>query len=324
MILVTGASGFIGRELTLQLLKLDEPVRALGREPGRLAELATLGAEPLRVPLEDGRGLRRAATGCRLVFHAAGLVSHERRDRARLLEANGEGVRRLLEATDADARVVLVSSAFSFGPAATSSETVDEHGQPPEWLVASPYCASKLLGERYALEAVEAGRDVVVANAAYVIGPGQRGGLPSLLRKHLRGLVRLIVPGGFSYVDVRDVASGLQRAAERGRTGERYLLASRSGNFSHGDFLALAGRLAQRSRQQLVLPTAFVRGPARLLAPPLRRAELREAAHWWFYDQGKAERELGFRVRPPAETLTDVLAELGYGGQASPAPHSRS
>ncbi|MGZ4359420.1 MAG: NAD-dependent epimerase/dehydratase family protein [Gaiellaceae bacterium] len=313
MIFVTGATGFIGHELVSQLLAgpEPEPVRALGRDEQALMQLARLGADPVRASLEDERSLRRAALGCRLVYHVAGLVSHERRSQTRLLEANGEGVRRVLEVSDSDARVVIVSCATTFGPATGPEHPVDESRRPPSRLTDDPHAASKAVGERYALDAVEAGRDVVIANPGFVIGPGDlRRREVRSLRLYRRGLSRLLVPGGRSHVDVRDVARGLQAVAERGRTGERYLLVSRAGNLSQREFFALAGELAGRQRRQIVLPSGVVAPLAFVVGRRSRSAELRDAAHWWFYDQGKAERELGYRVRPLRETLASMLAEI--------------
>ncbi|HEY4976985.1 MAG TPA: NAD-dependent epimerase/dehydratase family protein, partial [Gaiellaceae bacterium] len=171
MICVTGATGFLGSELVRILCEQGKEVRALGRDEAALDELAKLGAEPARVAMDDAEGLRKAADGCELVYHVAGVVAHERRDRARLMATNAEGPRRLLDAVDPAARVVHVASVATLGPGSDRDDLIDESHTPPPDVDSMPYSASKIAGERYALEAARGGRDVVIANPAYIVGP---------------------------------------------------------------------------------------------------------------------------------------------------------
>jgi uncharacterized protein (TIGR01777 family) len=69
-ILVTGATGFVGRALILRLLRDGHRVRAWVRSPRRAADL--LGAEVELAPADDEAALVRAASGCEAVIHLAG------------------------------------------------------------------------------------------------------------------------------------------------------------------------------------------------------------------------------------------------------------
>ena len=308
MICVTGATGFLGSELVRILREQGEEVRALGRDERALAELAALGAEPLRVSMDDGEGLRKAADGCELVYHVAGLVAHERRDRARLMATNCEGTRRLLESVDPAARFVHVASVATLGPGSGPDDPISETHAPPPGADSMPYSASKIAGERHALAAARAGRDVVIANPSYIIGPGDsRGGTTWPIRSYLRGRLRFVVAGGLCLVDVRDTALGLIAAAERGKAGERYVLANRAGNLSHAEFFARVGELAGRKRRQLKLPAKFVIAFTSVVPWPVSSGYARVASHWWYADPAKAERELGFAPRPIDETLGDTI-----------------
>ena len=308
MICVTGATGFLGSELVRLLRELGEPVRALGRDEKALQELQKLGTETVKVSMDDSEGLRDAAAGCELVYHVAGLVAHEKRDRARLFETNAEGTRRLLEVVDPAARFVHVASIATLGPGAGPGDLITENHVPPADVDRLPYSASKIAGERYALEAAQAGRDVVIANPSYIVGPDDnRGGTTWPIREYLRGRLRLIADGGLCLVDVRDVALGLVAVAERGKRGERYVLANRGGNFSHAEFFGQVGEIAGRKRLQIKLPVKVAQALTTVVPWPVSPGYVRVAVRWWYCDQAKAGHELGFEPRPVKETLADTV-----------------
>jgi dihydroflavonol-4-reductase len=309
VICVTGATGFLGSELVRLLRERGEEVRALGRDERALGTLAALGAEPLRISMDDAEGLRKAADGCGLVYHVAGLVAHESRDRERLMATNAEGTRRLLEAVDPAARVVHVASVATLGPGSGPDDLIDEIHTPPPDADSMPYSASKIAGERYALEAARAGRDVVIANPGYIIGPGDsRGGTTWPIRSYLRGRLRFIVEGSLCLVDVRDTALGLVAAAESGTAGQRYVLGNRDGNLSHAEFFARVGLIARRKRRQLKVPAKLAIAFTTVFPWPVSAGYARVASHWWCADPAKAERELGFTPRPIEETLGDTIS----------------
>ena len=308
MICVTGATGFLGSELVRILREQGKEVRALGRDKAALDRLAKLGAEPAQVAMDDVEGLRKAVDGCELVYHVAGLVAHERRDRERLMATNAEGPRRLLDAVDPAARVVHVASVATLGPGSDRDDLIDESHTPPPDIDSMPYSASKIAGERYALEAAQAGRDVVIVNPSYIIGPGDsRGGTTWPVGLYLRGRLPFVVTGGMNLVDVRDTALGLVAAAERGRAGERYVLASREGNMNHAEFFARVGELAGHKRRQLRLPVKLVIACTSVIPWPVTPGYARVAVRWWCASSAKAERELGFAPRPTDETLGDTI-----------------
>jgi dihydroflavonol-4-reductase len=316
VICVTGATGFLGRALVRLLRDRGEQVRAVGRDPGTLASLGRLGAEPVQAAIGDGQALRRATADCALVYHLAGLIAYARRDRGRLLETNAEGTRKLLAAVDPGARVVHVSSVVTMGAAVRPDLRVTELDRPDPRLAALPYCASKIEAERYALEAARSGRDVVVVNPSAIFGPGdERGGTTWPIRMYLRGRIPFVTDGGLCVADVRDVAAGLVAAAERGKVGERYLLATHDGNLTHPELFGAVGALAGRRRFQLALPVNVVVPLSSLVRWPVAPGYIRIGVHWWFCDPSKAERELGYRPRPAAETLADTVRDILDGSR---------
>ena len=69
------------------------------------------------------------------------------------------------------------------------------------------------------------------------------------------------------------------------------------------------GEVTGVRRRQLVLPTAVAVTGAKLVPWPVKPGEVAAAANWWFYDPGKAERELGFVTRPLDESIAETAAQ---------------
>lgn len=127
--------------------------------------------------------------------------------------------------------------------------------------------------------------------------------------------------GRFDLVDVRDVARGLVLAAEHGRRGENYLLPGHRWRIL--DLCRQAAALAGRRGPRWSLPMGVARRLAPVLDAPLRWAGIDAMSPHAMMaldafpevDGSKAARELGYRPRPPEETLQDLvrfLVEQGW------------
>ena len=315
--LVTGATGYLGVDLVRVLRAQGRDVRALARSDAGAARLDGLGAEVVRGDVTVPDSLGPAVAGVSRVFHLAGVVAHRAREDDRLRSVNVDGARNTLAACRAAGveRVVFVSSVAAVGPAATPAHPRDEGA----WMIDGDdgrpdfrYARSKAAGEQLALEAAADGLDVVVANPGFAIGPGDVHRVSSWpVEEYLRGRLRFTIDGGLSYVDTRDIATGLLLTEERGRTGERYILTNDEGNLSHRDFFARVGSVTGKPRRQLHLSKDLARpllraGTALRLPLPLDTDELASSSRWWFYTAAKARRELGFETRPVDDTIRDT------------------
>jgi dihydroflavonol-4-reductase len=313
--LVTGASGYLGIELCRLLVERGRAVRALVRSDAAAERLAGLPLETVRGDVLEPASLRAALAGCARVFHLAGAVGHRARDEARLRRVNVDGAANVLAAAREAGveRLLFTSSVGALGPAPAPDRRRDETDWLEDERAEFRYAVSKRDGERLALAA--AGElDVVVANPGFVIGPGDVNRVSSWsVEEYLRGRLRFTVPGGLSYVDVRDVAAGLVAVEERGARGRRYVLTNDEANLSHRDFFARVGAVAGSRRGTLDLPArplaaALRLGGALRLPLPLDDQELLAGSHWWFCSAARARSELGFAPRPLDETLRDTIA----------------
>jgi dihydroflavonol-4-reductase len=213
-VLVTGATGFIGRRLVRRLAAEGHEVTCLVRSEVRGRELAPQGVRLAVGDVARSEGLTEACREAEIVFHLAGLT--RALSRGTLTEINGEGVRRLAEACrekNSPPKFVLVSSLSVAGPAADGRPR--EPADPPRPI--SNYGRSKLAGE-LAARKFAAEMPMTIVRPAIVFGPGDPFTFEWFRSVYRFGLH--LVPGRsaarFSLVDVDDLAEILLRAATRG------------------------------------------------------------------------------------------------------------
>ena len=308
--LVTGATGFIGAALCRGLLAAGYSVRALRRPTSNMRLLEDLPVERVEGDLTQPESLDAAMQDVQVVFHAAAMLGDDH-DAGRLYAVTVEGSRSVfLAARQAGVqRVVLTSSAAALGVpqggplAGTVRSGMDENHTwnfpPQSW----PYAYAKYLSELEAQRAVAAGLDVVIVNPTLVMGAGDiyRHNSSLVVQVAQRRLPAL-VEGGLNVVHAADVTAGHLAALERGRCGERYLLAGE--NLTLVELVKKIAAVAGVEPPGVVLPA----GVARRLALPARWFSqyltlhsavlaLRMAGQLFYVDGRKASVEL--RLGPP-------------------------
>lgn len=225
MLLVTGATGFVGSALVALLHDRGHRVRVVVRDPAR-ADVLPDEVERVRADLADPDALARAADGCEGVFHlaaAVGAPGPEARElnvggTARVVDAcRRAGVRRLVHTSTSAAICVPDPD----GPGAV----VDEDAAGGTALT-DTYSTTKAQAEAVVLDAVRDGLDAVVATLVNVYGPSPRGPLSydQLFAAAARGEVGDVVDTRVGWVLADDVAEGELAAYERGEAGRRYVL----------------------------------------------------------------------------------------------------
>ncbi|MCW3017051.1 MAG: NAD-dependent epimerase/dehydratase, partial [Solirubrobacterales bacterium] len=223
-VFLTGGGGFIGGALAAALLARGDEVVGLARSDAAADALAARGAQVVRGDVLDPGALAVGLAGCELVYHVAGVNSHCPADPARLMRVNVEGTENVVRAAAGAGigRVVFTSSAASLGEA---EGTVGTEDTPHRGSYLSVYDQSKHEGERVAFAAAaETGVQVIALNPSSVQGPPRKGGNGAIIIAYLNGRLRAFVDTHVSVVDVQDVVDAHLLAAERGRSGQRYVL----------------------------------------------------------------------------------------------------
>ncbi len=302
LILVTGSTGFLGSHLCRALLAAGHTVRALHRATSALEALDGLPVERVAGDILDPASTAAALEGVDVVFHAAAEMGPVRRVE-RMMASHILGTRNVAQAAlqAGVERLVHVSSVAALGMPDRPGEDAPLLAEDHPWNVSPrvwPYGFAKHRAEMEVLDAVARGLDAVIVNPALVIGPGDIHRVrSSLMWQVARGRVPAAVRGGLNVVHVDDVIEGCLAALERGRCGERYLLAGQ--NLPIVDILAQAAQAAGRQPPRLILPTSLVRrlaptleAIARFLAIPFSAGLLRFAGYSFYYDRTKSRSEL--------------------------------
>ena len=306
-ILITGATGFVGGLLAARLVAEGRPVRALVRSLGDRERLPDPRVELAVGSLEDEDSLVRAADGCAVVYHVAGVNQLCLADPAPLYRVNVEGTRRMLDAARKAGvrRVVHTSSAATLG--GDGSTFMDETAGPPSEFT-SHYARSKFEGEQLAL--AFDGVEVVVVNPSSVQGPGRTTGTASVFIGYLNGRLPFDLPARFGICYTEDCVNGHLLAEAKGRPGNRYVLNTGTlTNTDAIDLIAVIAGLTDRPRT-LPLPVAMgVAGAAEAVArvrgrqPKVCRESVRTLGHPHLYDGSRATRELGLRYTPLRQAM---------------------
>lgn len=342
-ILVTGAAGHVGANLVYRLLEDGHDVRVFMRDHSHDEAIDALvrdtGKKVERVygDLRDRRAVLDAVRGTTNVFHVAARVSTlggSDQDLRELYECNVLGTAHVLRAAGETGvkRTVVTGSLSAVGYDLDDPSKASDESQPfypfTEHL---PYGRTKSLVEHEVLKACVEGVDALVATSCAVLGPWDYK--PSRMGRTLldfaHGKLRGYPPGGFDFVNVKDLVEGHIGAMERGRTGQRYILSTQ---FATVDdlmdiFEEVTGRPRPRFRVPMplmktvahvstfVLSTFFPKVPQRFTPAAVRLLNMQRKA-----DTSKAQRELGYQPTEIRSAIHEAYAHFARRGLAPSGP----
>jgi len=326
--LVTGASGFVGSAVARQLIGAGYRVRVLMRPRSDRRNIAGLAVEERTGSLEDAASLAAALAGCTHLFHVAADYRLWVPDPGAMFRANVDGTRALMEAALSAGlqRIVYTSSVATLGLKADGSPA-DETSPSTYADMVGPYKQSKFRAEE-AVKALAAERDlpVVIVNPSTPVGPRDVKPTPTgrMILEAASGRMPAFVDTGLNLVHVDDVATGHLLAAEKGKTGGRYILGGE--NLTLAQILAevagLTGRSPPRIRLPIgpLMPLAFLaEGMARVTGkePFVTRDGLKMARKKMYFSSAKAEAALGYAPRPAREGIAEAIAWFRAAGYCS-------
>ncbi len=317
---ITGATGFLGGNLAIELLERGVRVRCTRRKGSRTDHLASLPIEWVEATLSEPGRLEAAFRDADVVFHCAARVSLLRRPTAPIVAANVEGTRNVIEAfrRSGAGRLVHASSVVACALSEDGRPVTEAHPWNfDRFGLDDAYSRTKYEGERVVREAAAHGLDAVIVNPTYMLGPcDPKPSSGRLILGVVNGTVPGYTEGMNNFVDVRDVCRGMIAAWEKGKGGERYILGHE--NLSYREIMEKIARIAG-------VP------PPRFGIPPLlstfagRFGDLFQAAtgqevginsvtaryahcRRYTFSSEKARRELGYRSGPIETAIHDAIA----------------
>ncbi len=314
--LVTGAAGFIGSHVVRALLEDGHEVRALHLPCEDLSNLEALPAERFAGDVTDAARMAEAMRDIDWVFHLAAIYALWLPEPARMHQVNVAGTRVVLTAAAKAGvgRVVHTSSIARFGGQGLGKAATEAS---PFALGVEPYARSKAEAHAVAEDFARRGLDVVIVAPTGPIGPGDVGPTPTgrLLLTSASLPVAVVTRSISCFGDVRDMARAHVLAAERGRTGESYLLGARDASLR--ELAEIAHAVLGRQRPVIEVPIPLARLGARVAlawtervsrrAPLVTPAAVEVSALGLRASCDKARTELGAPTRPLEESVRDAL-----------------
>ena len=334
MIVVTGASGYLGNNLARALVSRNFNVKCMVLPGESCLPLKGLDVAIVQGDVRDIESLYRAFDGADTVFHLASIISLLPGRNQLLEEVNVKGARNVAEAClKCGVRRLVYASSIHALVEPPHGHVIDEFMPCDPTRINMAYSKSKARGTLEVMEAIEKGLDGVIVMPTGLIGPYdfKPSATGQLIIDFAKGKIPARVVGGYDFVDVRDVAEGHILAAGKGRTGERYILS--------GEWISIDGIMEEISKvtkaplPRWQVPVGLASAIAKLLSSYsmitgakvlLIQDSISTLRSNSLISSEKARRELGYTSRPVRESIRDTVKWLQEAGYIElPAPIKR-
>jgi len=305
-ILITGATGFVGGNLLRMLADGNNEIRYISRG-GKSAPAANglPNVHCVTGDVIDLLSLQDACKGMDWVFHSAAMVSSIEKQRQEMVEVNVIGTRNILQAAldNKVKRFVHISTVDTVGMTNDGSPAKEQTIYNFDKFH-NPYADTKTAAEKEVLTFVEKGLEALIVNPGFMIGVWDvKGSSSRIILEIMRGNGKVATRGGNCFVDVEDVCRGAILAAEKGKTGDRYILGGH--NLTYTDFFSLASKICNQPKPWLIAPdwlailtgiilekTALILGKK----PMVSKNEVIFSLLPHYYSSEKAIRELDYKI----------------------------
>lgn len=319
MILITGATGFLGSELVHQLTAQNNKVRALKRNNSKIPDL--LKNNPLIewfvADINEPEDLSEAFENITQVYHCAAFISFDPKDKAKLLKINIEGTSNVVNlCLEHNARLIHVSSIAALGDAKKGAQITEKDFWEYSTNVHS-YAISKYEGEMEVWRGIAEGLNAVIVNPAVIIGKNAGFTGSGAIFKLVKDGLKFYTNGATGIVDVEDVAKAMILLMNSEINEERFTLSA--GNLNYKEFftqiangfsiqapaieakpwmLGLAWRVAK-------LASIFTRK-----TPSLTKDAAKSSFNLSYYSNEKIKTAINIKFKPLEKSILEVCRAL--------------
>ncbi len=319
-VLVTGATGHLGNVLVRELIARGEKVKVLVPPSDDITSIEGLDVERIQGDVLDLGSLRRGLEGVQTVYHLAGILFTSPRRSHLLYRVNLDGTRNVAAACmECGVGRMVYTSSIQALVQPPKGKMVDELGGFDPAKVTGHYAKSKAMASLEVLSAAAKGLDALIVCPTGAIGPydfrpSKMGNwFLQVATNKLDGRI-YTVGGTYDFVDVRDLAAAQIEAAQKGRSGEVYILSGEALDQKEQVRLlqqasGVNGRCYGMMPWQLwmVAYIAHLYNWIRNTTPGVTLDEARIVTSNCLISHEKATRELAYNPRPMKETILDTI-----------------
>jgi dihydroflavonol-4-reductase len=325
-ILVTGATGFVGGHLTEELIRRNETVDALVRRPQSADRLGKMGVGLVQGDVTDPSSFRGKLGKYDTVYHLANIYDWWVPDESVFYKVNVVGTSNVLAEAQAAGvgKIIYTSTVEAIGArkGEMGTEGTVHCGHYP-----AEYSRTKYLGLCEAMKIAADGAPVITVMPGAVIGPGDTKATGQFMIAFLNGkMPGLLFPDCvISYGYVKDVVNGHILAAEKGKEGEKYILAN--GNYSIRALYDMIAEVAEIPKLQKAISPALVgllsnvqtlRASLTGKPPQIPKALVTVMKEGVMADNSRSIKELGVQYTPIKQALKETVDWYRANGLAPP------
>ena len=324
--LLTGAAGFLGSNICLQLLEAGCKVRALVLRGDKSVKFIPKEVEVVFGDLTDAESLEpffSVPEGQKtVIIHCASMVTVDPAYSDKLMAVNVGGTRNIITKVLAHPeceKMVYVSSTGAIPelPHGTRITEVDKFDPCDPNKVVGAYSQSKAKATQMVLDAVRVmGLKACVVHPSGILGPNDHamGETSSTVLQIIKGEMPMGMQGSFNLCDVRDLAAGTIAAIDKGRIGECYILANETVTLK--EMCDMLNAECNSKKIKFYLPLNLADKIAQGLEkqaektgkkPLMTTFSVYNLARNNEFDYSKAQRELGYTTRSYQETIRDEV-----------------
>jgi nucleoside-diphosphate-sugar epimerase len=322
-VFITGASGFIGRQLAVSLANAGNVVHVLLRPSHNTDFLQHPNIRFFEGDLLDKTSISDAMAGCSQVYHLAGLSKMWMQDKSAYYQVNVTGTENVLSVAAAlpAGKVIVISTAGVLPPSEKNHLTNENTPRRPA--LYTEYEKTKNDAEQLAFAYQRKGLPVVVMNPTRVFGPGpvdDSNSATMMVRDYILGKWKIIPGNGkgtMNYVYIDDAVTGMITAMEVAQPGSQYIIGGE--NADYDQFFALIKELSGIDHSLYHIPYTIVRGVAWWedtktkwfkIKPLITSEWIKKLPYDWSKDVSKASQELNYHPRSLKQGLRQTIEWL--------------
>ena len=310
-IFLTGASGFLGRQILKELSDTDAEIICMIHDR-KIKEELPPNVRFVIGSLSDSEALFDLTTNIDIIIHAAAVISFKKKRKHDMFDVNAIGTKNLVNAAleNKVSKFIHISSIAAIGASVgkiTFNEEMSYNLKP----LRVNYSTTKYLAEQEVQRGQTEGLNTIILNPVNIIGPNDFKKANLSYVKLAQFKIKPDLTGGIGIVDVRDVAAAVKKCLTTEAHGQRYILSSK--NLTYKEFLDLLGQSKavyiglNRWFLKLLAYAMEMFETLTTVKMPFSVEKARLANFYFWGDNSKSIKELGMTYISAEQSVADMI-----------------